>query len=271
MIQGAAVAWEIEKRLSDTEQEIADQALVAALAAQAAWQEQPVAIRNNDIGLFIAGATDYPVPVRNVAVRRIPDVNAHLFLDYADGFFGSKKRSFTVLCRDDESDLRAALVERKAHLLGAGPRMVCRQPVSVPSPPELRLQSITSAAEVKDLVAVVADAFGYPDGEAQACFASVDTFPETVHGCLGYMKGAPMASAISLRSETSATLDWVATKPAARRKGYAYACVSLLAEDIFRRGIPLLFLTSTAGAANLYRRAGFRVFGCLQVFLIASR
>jgi len=254
--------------LSLSEKYLADTVLVDTLKVQAGWQ-QSVTILNHDSWLMIAGPTDYPTPIRNLAIRQGPSISAEEFLQHACDFFFPLKRAFSIICRDEETDLQTVLMKFSARSLGRQCRMFCGQPFLRDSYPALQTQKMQTAETLESLIRVSERAFSYPDGEVRASFSNERAvLNKSVIGRIGYEGSNPVTCGLAVCYQTTAIIDWVATVKEARGKGFAKECINQLCVDCFDNGCNTIFLTSTASGLNLYHHLGFRVFSYLHTYLV---
>lgn len=247
---------------------LADVALFDFFEAVAKWQNC-IAVDFKLDALLVAGATDYPAPLRNFAIRRSPSIPANHFLDRATQFFFSRGRAFSLICRKTDGDLVRDLPMRGATYLGGSCRMVCTKKMYRGCQAILHTEKLINERHISDLVEVNEQSLSYPPGEVRESFSILSAvISSLVSVQIVYSGNMPVTSALAVRSGKTAFIDWVGTIPASRRKGYGKNCMSALCNDCFEKGYSALFLNATQEGHTLYKSLGFKEFGKLEIYLL---
>lgn len=126
-----------------------------------------------------------------------------------------------------------------------------------PVDPAVPLSRQAAPGELWELLHV---GFG-PDAPARDAFYA-DASHRMRHGCWQQrvVRGdnGLLACAVTVAlCEDAAVIGAVTTRPDARRRGYASACVTDLADDLLRQGKRVLLCPKNEGAARLYASLGF--------------
>ncbi|MFD7156662.1 GNAT family N-acetyltransferase [Kribbella sp. NPDC059898] len=111
---------------------------------------------------------------------------------------------------------------------------------------------------------VVADVGAVPQ------FASADVLRAT-STVVAYVDGTAVACAMAVRSRRTAGVYWVATRPAARRRGYGRLVTAAVARAGFEQGAEVVVLQATVMGVPVYERLGFEGFTEYRRFGQAGR
>jgi GNAT superfamily N-acetyltransferase len=132
------------------------------------------------------------------------------------------------------------------------PPLMFRPPAPWPSsPPELRVVEVDGAKALGDFERTLVT--GYPLPEASAVF-DPGLVGEVLRLFVGYVAGEPVSVAGAAVNHGIVEVDWVATLPHARGRGYG-AALTMAAAGI-APGLPALLLASDAGRP-VYQHLGF--------------
>jgi GNAT superfamily N-acetyltransferase len=131
------------------------------------------------------------------------------------------------------------------------PRLVVRPPGPPPAPdPRLDVRAVTDAATLADFRAVLVAAHGLAAAPAIADLALARS---VLHLRVGYADGVPVATAGATVHDGLVDVDWVATVPAARRRGFATALTAAVLD--VAPELPSVLLAGD-GAPGIARRLG---------------
>jgi GNAT superfamily N-acetyltransferase len=161
-----------------------------------------------------------PVSFDNVAVLLAPPAygDVHDAVRRALTFYPAE-RHFVLLSAWPTPDLRGAGLA----LMGHPPFMVRPAGGTPPaSPPALEIRAVTGARERQDFLATLAEGYPLPGAEAGA-LARAPVAGGPLRLFVGYVDGRPVATAGAYVSQGLNDVEWVATRPAARRRGYGAA------------------------------------------------
>jgi GNAT superfamily N-acetyltransferase len=146
-------------------------------------------------------------------------------------------------------DLAAHGLVRVGH-----PPLMLRLPGPTPPPaPGLDVRTVTDAATLADFGGVLAAAYGLAEGTAPA-IADLALAGSLLQLHVGYVDGAPVATAGAAVHHGIVEVDWVATLGPARRRGFG-AAITAAVLDVAPE-LPAMLIASDAGR-GVYRRLGF--------------
>jgi GNAT superfamily N-acetyltransferase len=166
----------------------------------------------------------------------------------ARGFF-SPTRSWVLLSAWPTPDL----TELGLRLVGHPPLMF-RLPAPLPSPPpELQVVEVDSPARLRDFERTLMAGFPFP-GATGATIFDPRQLGEVLRLFVGYVRESPVSVAGAAVGHGVVEVDWVATLPTGRGRGYGRALTAAavgVAPDL-----PAVLLASDLGQP-VYRRLGF--------------
>jgi GNAT superfamily N-acetyltransferase len=174
-------------------------------------------------------------------------------LDRAKAFYPAD-RAWVLMSVWPLPDQDATFVERGLTLMGHPPLMV-RPPGGTPyaPPPELRVLPVSTPMDLSVFRQVLAD--GYPLSiDETSAIADPRLLGGDIHLFLGYAGNAPVATSGAAIHHGLLEVDWVATLPEARRRGYGAAMTwraVRVAPDL-----PAVLIASDPGQP-VYERMGF--------------
>lgn len=257
-------------------QSLARANLVEALREFARWQGGGQALDHDGL-LLATGARPFPVGFFNCVARWDRAVPASEALERADAWFSPLGRGYTVFVLDDgDADLEAAARARGLQQVGSSPWMVREKPVAQPELPaeyDLRIASDERAIRAAGRISAEAyEAIGLPAAETAVLFDSPKRLlrPALVTAVI-YRAGEPLASAMSIGSESVTGIYWVGTRRLARRRGLADACTRCVTNLGLRGGARFAVLQATPVGEPLYRRIGFEAVGEVRWYLSPPR
>ncbi|HEY3265371.1 MAG TPA: GNAT family N-acetyltransferase [Armatimonadota bacterium] len=124
---------------------------------------------------------------------------------------------------------------------------------------EIRL---LSPGETAPISAVLAEAFGFAEGEGDAADELAPMLARGSVACGAWVDGVPAAGGLHVPRGDTTELAGIGTRERFRRRGIAGALTSALAADAFHRGCRLVFLSAAdENVQRVYARLGFRVIG----------
>jgi GNAT superfamily N-acetyltransferase len=208
-------------------------------------------------------------PALNKAVVVGPAPPLARVLDLAAEFFGPDAGGFGVVVEGDaghpaEAELRAAGWE----VFEDEPALVLPSiPEPPPRPAGLEVRRVRDAAGRRDLLRVLAEGFGAPtaEGGTELSPDAFDAFAPSVACALdpgvallvGYVGGAPAASAYVYAVGPVAGITGVATVPAHRRRGLGTALTWAALRAGAGLGCDRATLAALGASYDLYRKMGF--------------
>lgn len=139
-------------------------------------------------------------------------------------------------------------------VLEGHPPLMFRAPAgALPAPPaELRIATVRTPGELADFRQVLVD--GYPLADGTGAFVALDAVQDVLTLFVGYVDGQPVSVAGSAAQHGVLEIDWVATLPTHRGRGYGAALTAAavgVAPDL-----PAVLIASDDGR-RVYERMGF--------------
>jgi hypothetical protein len=240
----------------------ADEALIEGIVVMAGWQTHHRTARSAE-ALMTAGASRFPAPYSN-AVFPIEYGSAEALLESGARYF-SDRRYILWTRVDRDRTLEEEALRRGFLALGDEPGMVLETRVAPPAPaPGISLELVSTPDALRELIGVCQQGYaevGLPAEIGAKLFASPDAVLNS-GAALGLARenGTPIAAALSLANPATGLggVYWVATVPAARRKGGAEAVTRLVTNCAFDRGARLVALQATRAGEPIYARLGYR-------------
>lgn len=208
----------------------------------------------------------------NGAVRMDQAVDADEVMERARSFFAARQRGFTVfgLKNRDEDLVEAAEAAGMSPIGEGGPIMAISEPPrTVETPRGMRLETVTTAAQVAEVIEVCADAYavyGMPPDVVSAAFTPPTTLlADHVATVLVHDEQGPVASAQAVATHGMAYVQWVATKQRAFKRGAGRLATQAATRAGFDLGARLATLLASPMGAPLYRQLGWSDVGvCLS-------
>ncbi|HEY2223205.1 GNAT family N-acetyltransferase [Actinomycetospora sp.] len=216
---------------------------IAAMAARVGGRQKWVeGARMADLGSPF-GYDNAVVVTRPLSEGEWPDVVAA-----ADAFF-PPHRWWVVLSVFPTPDLRAHGLLRVGH-----PPLMLRPPAPTPPPlPGLDVRAVEDATTLADFQAVLVAGYGLAEVGVPA-IADLALAGSLLHLRVGYVDGTPVATAGAAVRHGIVEVDWVATLPQARRRGYGTAITAAVVD--VAPDLPSVLIASDDGHA-IYRRLGY--------------
>jgi hypothetical protein len=239
-----------------------DLALADGIELMAGWQTRHRTERTLEL-LATAGATRFPAPYAN-ALLPLEARSAEELFERAARFFDDRRYVLWTQVERDRAVIEAA--KEKQYLpLGDTPGMLIETRVPPAEPPAgLSIEEVSTREQLAELVHVCQEAYaeaGLPAEIGAKLFANADA---VIDGratlALARFEGRAIASALSLVTPNSALggVYWVATLPAARKKGAADAVTRYVTNAAFDRGARVVTLQASRAGEPIYRRMGYR-------------
>jgi hypothetical protein len=238
--------------------------LIAYSRALSSWGSRGGCVEEAGVVAY-AGGSWIPV-IGNGAFRVEDTVAADRVIAVADAWFAVRGHGYSIKVRDtgQDDDLRAAC---EAHGLAAfgdpEPQMICHHPLPVPEPAEgVRLVEVTDRQGVADFAAVNRDAYatyGMPEDVMTDLFDRPDAVLDNQDTVIvvAYRDDEPLATALTYLSDGVAGLQWVGTRPEARRMRLG-ATVTVWATNVaFERGATSCTLQASPMGGPLYLKLGY--------------
>jgi ribosomal protein S18 acetylase RimI-like enzyme len=237
----------------------------AALNEQELWRDMVRwsggMLHEEDGLLFVAGPSRY----LRVMIRLNEAVDGARAVHRAGEFFGASEGDHIVLAREpDDADLaRAALAARYTPEWTERPMALHDPPQPSPLTGEIDVRAVSTAEQVLDYGAVVAEANDDPGERERAglLFHDRTILAPHIAAFVAYLDGAPAACAMTLVSHGVAGVFYVATVQNARRRGLGDALTRLATRAGFALGARAAWLGASEMGADLYRRIGFSDLG----------
>ncbi|NMO91413.1 GNAT family N-acetyltransferase [Actinomycetospora sp. TBRC 11914] len=183
-----------------------------------------------------------------VVTRPLAEAEWPGLLEAAGAFF-PPSRWWVVLSVFATPDLTGLGLVRVGH-----PPLMLRPPGPVPPPaPGLEVRAVTDEATLADFGSVLVAAYGLADVGVPA-IADLALARSLLHLRVGYVDGVPVATAGAVVHHGIVEVDWVATLPGLRRRGYGAAVTSAVVD--LAPELPSVLVASDDGQ-GVYRRLGY--------------
>jgi ribosomal protein S18 acetylase RimI-like enzyme len=219
------------------------------------------AILEEDELVLYAAPSGFPAII-NGAIRTGSALSADEVLERARTFFGRRKRGFTLYVREHaDADLEERLRHEQRLALLDYPVMVVEAPVEVAQPEGATVRRVADDADVQAYLDVTGEAFGvmpadiFPPLFGRREFLTGDDRAAYV----AYVDGEPVSAAMTVSTGRVAGVYFAGTKNAARRRGFADACVRLATNAGFEMGARVVTLQATSHGEGIYERIGYRI------------
>ncbi|GAA1603914.1 GNAT family N-acetyltransferase [Kribbella karoonensis] len=206
--------------------------------------------------LLVAAASEYAGAFHNAALRTDPTADPHRVVDDMQSFGRAHRRDMVLWASTHrDQDLAEVAEARGLRIRSTAVGMALRTPPTVEQPGDIELV----AADVDGFAAVHRDVVADVDAVPQFASAGVLLAPG-VSSLVAYADGTPVSCAMAVRSGRTAGIYWVATRPAARRRGYGSLVTAAVARLGFEQGAEVVVLQATAMGAPVYEALGFEAF-----------
>jgi ribosomal protein S18 acetylase RimI-like enzyme len=239
-----------------------DLALADGIESMAGWQSRHRTERTAEL-LLTAGATRFPTPYAN-ALLPLEALSADELFEHAGRFFDDRRYVLWTQVHRDQAVIEAAR-EKEYVPLGDTPGMLIETRVSPgESPSGLSVEEISTRDQLAELLHVCQEAYaeaGLPAEIGAKLFASAGAVLDgRATLALARFEGKAIAAALSLVTPDNGLggVYWVATLPAARRKGAADAVTRHVTNAAFDRGARVVTLQASRKGEPIYRRMGYR-------------
>jgi len=195
-------------------------------------------------------------------------------LERARAWFAERERGFSVYLRPSDDAWTRECVAR-GYASSSVPGMVLDAPTKLPDcGASVRVEVVTSRDAFDEFVHVQADAYtsnGVHATVTAKAFGSHERVLEPHwHVVLVRLDDAPVAGAMALLSHGIAGIYWVATVPAARKRGLGELATAIVGNWALSRGAQRVVLQASAWGRPVYERMGYRRFCDYQYFVVAS-
>ena len=209
-------------------------------------------------GLLLIAADGLPW-ITNATVTRVPrDPTATLAR--ASTFFAERALGWGLKAAGEAAAAIAAAAEAAGLVPGERLPGMLLMPLAgePPAVPDLEIRVVRDPRELAAFNATSATGFGGGEDQFALIYqpAVLDAPDSTLY--LGYLEGAPVATAVRNTSHRIAGIGGVSTIPAARRRGIGEAITWRAALDGVAEGCIASFLESTEMGYSLYERMGYR-------------
>jgi hypothetical protein len=227
-------------------------------------------VHDEDGVMLVAGPHWLPVLINGVA-RLDPAVAAADVLDRARQFFTPRKRGYSVfaLVGQDDDLVAAAEADGLVSMGDPSPLMAIDEPpANVDMPEGMRIERVTSEAQVAALADICADAYavyGMPADVPPAVLSPLSILLAPHMAAYNAVDDeGPVATATSLATHGTAYLQWVGTKQRAFGRGAGAAVTQAATIGGFEIGASLATLVASPMGAPVYRRLGWSDVGQME-------
>jgi GNAT superfamily N-acetyltransferase len=168
--------------------------------------------------------------------------------------FYPERRSWVLLSVWPLPDLSPHGLGLEGHppLMFRAPRDPSLVPSSSGVPADLRIETVRTDAQLTDFRNVLLD--GYPLVDETGAFVALDAVNDVLTLFVGYVDGLPVSVAGAVANHGVVEVDWVATLPAWRGRGYGQALTA--AAIAVGPDLPAVLIASDDGR-RMYERMGF--------------
>lgn len=236
--------WEPDVPVTDT---IARRFVVAYADRVAAMAEPAGRVRDVDGARMVDLGS--PFGYDNAVVLLRPPASAAELAELvaqAHAFY-PPERWWVLLSLFTTGDLRGEGLTLVGH-----PPVMVRTPAPLPAPPPgLELRTVDDPATLADFCRVLVAGFGMAEVGVPA-IADLGLARSLLRLVVGYADGEPVSTAGGATRHGIVEVDWVATLPTARRRGFGGAVTAAVLDP----GLPAVLLASDDGQP-VYRRLGF--------------
>ena len=233
-------------------------------------------IEGEDGWLFGAGRFTHPV-ISNAAFRADDGLDPGEFLERARGFFGPRKRGFTVWARPEpaeDRELIATVEDAGLQRVYEMPEMVLgRRAEEEDPPPGAELRRVTSAEDAAGFWQVAAAAYvsnGFPPETFSYYEDHEGLWADNVATFLARVDGRPAAIAMTIVTHGVAGIYWVGTTEEARGRGLARSLTATAVNAGFDLGAESASLQASPMGEPVYRRMGFETVFNYRLFMQAA-
>jgi ribosomal protein S18 acetylase RimI-like enzyme len=255
---------------------LADANLAEFAREHARWLP-PTHIEEHGDVLLTAAGTGFPAGPWNCLMPiGTSSAEPEHALGLGRGFFGPKRRGFSVYLRSHLDGALAAACREAGHArISDSPGMVLTErTVANELPSGVTVREARDDADALAFAVVVASAYEtlqLPAAVARKLLSQPTRWLAPHCSALLVIEGdRPVAGAMLLFSHGIAGVYWVGTLPDARRRGHAEAVMRSIGNLAFERGAGVVILQASVFGEPLYRRLGYQEFTRYSSYLIAG-
>jgi hypothetical protein len=240
------------------------QNLINYSRAMVKWNQKGT-MREEPGSLLCPGGTWLPA-VGNVAFRTDPSLPGSRLIERANTFFAELGRGYNCMVRDtgEDDDIRIACESEGMAAIGdPTPQMICPARLDEPSLPDgVELRAVRDVAGVQDFAAVNSEAYatyGMPTDVLPSMFdrpEGVLADPDT-NIVVAYLKGRPVATALTYMSDGVGALQWVGTVSDVRSMKLGRVVTVWATNAAFNRGASSCSLQASPMGEPLYAKLGY--------------
>ncbi|HEY3561401.1 MAG TPA: GNAT family N-acetyltransferase [Kribbella sp.] len=206
--------------------------------------------------LLVAAASEYAGAFHNAALRTDPATDPLQVVEDMQSFGRAHRRDMVLWASTHrDADLADVAEARGLRIRSTAVGMALRTPPALGLPVGVELVADDPEAFAAVHREVVADVEAVPQFASAGVLLSPD-----VSSVVAYTDGTPVACAMVVRSGRTAGVYWVATRPAARRRGYGRLVTAAVARAGFEQGAEVVVLQATAMGVSVYEALGFEAF-----------
>jgi len=240
------------------------------------WNPNTDMAEQGDI-LFVCGANTFPAVNFVIRVGRQPKSSPDELISQAKEFFGTRKRSFTIIVRAHiDKDLLDQCKKLNLFQVSNSPGMFINGMLEdAPLPNGVTLEHVTDNAMVNDFAEVVALSYatlGMPEKVGRSMFGDPSAFlVPHLYAVVAYRDNKPASCALALMSHSIAGIYYVGTVETARGMGLAEHCTRAVGNAAFRLGARCVILQASVYGEPVYKRMGYKEFTRYPWFVCPSR
>ena len=229
-------------------------------------RRNPRAVVEDDGGLLLFSlSATWPGPYHNGVVRIEPSLDTEELLERAPAFFAGRAPGFCVwIAAHADDDLERAVVAAGYVPVSATPtpRMALARRLAPPAPPAgVTLHEVDEEEGLEAFLAVTIDAYAesfLPPEAARDMLATLATVRGPgARAVVARFEGRPVAAAMVVAGDGTASVQSVGTVHDARHRGHAELCTRWAVQAGFDLGAEVVVLEASEAGAPLYRRMGF--------------
>ena len=198
-------------------------------------------------------------PALNAAVALEPHEALQALEELAGRYSQAGVRRWGVWLDGDERDARRALQKAGLSLATASPGMAATlEELDLQDGARARASDLRTVGRVND------QAYGNVDARLERTLSALP--PQRLRAYRVDLEGKAAAVALALHHEQDCGVSFVATIPAARRRGLATTVMHAAMTDARKRGCTTVSLQATDVGERLYARLGFRRLGPMELW-----
>ncbi|MGE0599161.1 MAG: GNAT family N-acetyltransferase [Dehalococcoidia bacterium] len=211
-------------------------------------------------GGVLAAASGVPVAWLNLLFVTRPLANPMQQLKKGIDFFDQRGIDFVVRIREGFDLASEAALEKLGFAYGDTiPGMASTAMSAPPTPPELRIETISRGRSHNDYLDVLARGFGMPAEMTRAVFGPAIFLEPEMESFVGYVGDTPVATSSLVYGACVAGVYNVATHPDHRKRGYGEALTWRAVTRGGELGCDMAALQASEMGRPIYERMGFRL------------